>query len=49
VPDLPFTLEAGDEISIRISEIGELVNPVVRGKGALAAAPGSPRVAIPRS
>jgi 2-dehydro-3-deoxy-D-arabinonate dehydratase len=32
VPDLPFTLEAGDVISIRISEIGELVNHVTRGK-----------------
>jgi 2-dehydro-3-deoxy-D-arabinonate dehydratase len=32
VPDLPFTLEAGDEVRIRISEIGELTNPVVRGK-----------------
>jgi 2-dehydro-3-deoxy-D-arabinonate dehydratase len=32
VPDLPFTLEAGDEIRIAIPEIGELVNPVVRGK-----------------
>ena len=38
VPDLPFTLEAGDEVRIGISEIGELVNPVVRGKAALAAA-----------
>ncbi|HLH58143.1 MAG TPA: fumarylacetoacetate hydrolase family protein [Streptosporangiaceae bacterium] len=35
VPDLPFTLQPGDEIRIRISEIGELVNPVVRGKAAL--------------
>jgi 2-dehydro-3-deoxy-D-arabinonate dehydratase len=35
VPDLPFTLAAGDEIRIAISEIGELVNPVVRGKKAL--------------
>lgn len=35
VPDLPFTLEAGDEIRISISEIGELVNHVVRGKAAL--------------
>jgi 2-dehydro-3-deoxy-D-arabinonate dehydratase len=34
VPDLPFTLEAGDEIRIAISEIGELANPVVRGKPA---------------
>jgi 2-dehydro-3-deoxy-D-arabinonate dehydratase len=34
VPDLPFTLEAGDEVRIRISGIGELVNPVVRGKPA---------------
>jgi 2-dehydro-3-deoxy-D-arabinonate dehydratase len=38
VPDLPFTLQAGDQITIRISEIGELVNPVVRGKGALTGA-----------
>jgi 2-dehydro-3-deoxy-D-arabinonate dehydratase len=38
VPDLPFTLRAGDEIRIRISGIGELVNPVVRGKAAVAAA-----------
>jgi 2-dehydro-3-deoxy-D-arabinonate dehydratase len=37
VPELPFTLEAGDEVSIRISGIGELVNPVVRGKAARAA------------
>jgi len=35
VPDLPFTLEAGDEVRIGISGIGELVNPVVRGKGAV--------------
>jgi 2-dehydro-3-deoxy-D-arabinonate dehydratase len=35
VPDLPFTLQPGDEIRIRIAEIGELVNPVVRGKAAL--------------
>jgi fumarylacetoacetate (FAA) hydrolase family protein len=32
VPDLPFTLEAGDEVHIRISDIGHLINPVVRGK-----------------
>ena len=37
VPDLPFTLEAGDEVRIKISEIGELVNPVVRGKAAVIA------------
>jgi 2-dehydro-3-deoxy-D-arabinonate dehydratase len=37
VPDLPFTLEAGDEVRIRISGIGELVNSVVRGKAARAA------------
>ncbi len=42
VPDLPFTLEAGDEVRIRISEIGELVNPVVRGKAAVAAASPAP-------
>jgi 2-dehydro-3-deoxy-D-arabinonate dehydratase len=35
VPDLPFTLQAGDEIRIAISGIGTLVNPVVRGKAAL--------------
>jgi 2-dehydro-3-deoxy-D-arabinonate dehydratase len=38
VPDLPFTLEAGDEIRIAITEIGELINPVVRGKSAVSAA-----------
>jgi len=39
VPELPFTLEAGDEIRITISGIdGDLVNPVVRGKTALQAA-----------
>ena len=37
VPDLPFTLRDGDEISIKIDEIGELTNSVVRGKAALAA------------
>jgi 2-dehydro-3-deoxy-D-arabinonate dehydratase len=37
VPDLPFTLREGDEIRISIDGIGELVNPVVRGKAALAA------------
>jgi 2-dehydro-3-deoxy-D-arabinonate dehydratase len=37
VPDLPFTLQAGDEVRIAISEIGELVNHVVRGKTALRA------------
>jgi len=36
VPDLPFTLRSEDEIRIRIPEIGELVNHVVRGKAALA-------------
>lgn len=38
VPELPFTLEAGDEVRIRISGIGELANPVVRGKPAVALA-----------
>ena len=38
VPDLPFTLRAGDEIRIRIEGIGELINPVVRGKAAVWAA-----------
>jgi len=36
VPDLPFTLRAGDEIRIAISGVGELVNRVVQGKAALA-------------
>jgi 2-dehydro-3-deoxy-D-arabinonate dehydratase len=36
VPDLPFTLQAGDQVRISISGIGTLVNPVVRGKAALA-------------
>jgi 2-dehydro-3-deoxy-D-arabinonate dehydratase len=42
VPDLPFTLQAGDEIRIAILGIGELVNPVVRGKSAVATALGLP-------
>jgi len=40
VPDLPFTLQAGDEVRIAIPGIGELANPVVRGKAAVAAALG---------
>ena len=40
VPDLPFTLQAGDEIRIVIPGIGELANPVVRGKAAVASALG---------
>ena len=44
VPDLPFTLQPGDEIRIHISQIGELVNPVVRGKAALASASRGQRV-----
>jgi 2-dehydro-3-deoxy-D-arabinonate dehydratase len=35
VPDLPFTLQPADQITIGISGIGELTNPVVRGKNAL--------------
>jgi 2-dehydro-3-deoxy-D-arabinonate dehydratase len=38
VPELPFTLEHGDVIQIRISGLGELANPVVRGKAAVIAA-----------
>jgi 2-dehydro-3-deoxy-D-arabinonate dehydratase len=38
VPELPFTLQAGDEVRIGIAGIGELVNPVVRGKAAISAA-----------
>jgi 2-dehydro-3-deoxy-D-arabinonate dehydratase len=38
VPELPFTLQAGDEVRITISGIdGALVNPVVQGKAALQA------------
>jgi hypothetical protein len=33
VPDLPFTLIAGDEIRISVPEVGELVNRVVPGQG----------------
>jgi 2-dehydro-3-deoxy-D-arabinonate dehydratase len=44
VPDLPFTLQPGDEIRIHISQIGELVNRVVRGKAALASASRGQRV-----
>ena len=36
VPDLPFTLMAGDIVRIAIDGLGELTNPVVRGKAALA-------------
>jgi 2-dehydro-3-deoxy-D-arabinonate dehydratase len=36
VPDLGFTLEPGDEVTVAIDEIGELTNPVVRGKKAMA-------------
>jgi len=35
VPDLDFSLDAGDEITIAVDEIGELTNPVVRGKQAM--------------
>jgi 2-dehydro-3-deoxy-D-arabinonate dehydratase len=44
VPDLPFTLQAGDVVRITISGIGALVNPVARGKAALARTP----VGLPR-
>lgn len=37
VPDLPFTLLPGDRVRISISSIGELENPVVRGKAAVSA------------
>ena len=37
VPDRPFTLTAGDCVHIEIEGIGELSNPVVRGKAALPA------------
>jgi 2-dehydro-3-deoxy-D-arabinonate dehydratase len=46
VPDLPFTLEAGDQVRIRILGIGELVNPVVRGKAAVAAGIARPQTGL---
>jgi len=45
VPELPFTLQAEDEVRIRIPQIGELANPVVRGKAAVAAAGAAARTA----
>lgn len=35
VPDLPFTLAAGDEVEISIDEVGTLTTPVVRGAAAM--------------
>jgi 2-dehydro-3-deoxy-D-arabinonate dehydratase len=35
VPDLPFTLESGDTVTITIDEIGTLSNTVVRGKSGM--------------
>jgi 2-dehydro-3-deoxy-D-arabinonate dehydratase len=45
VPELPFTLEAGDQVNITVSGVGALENVVVRGKDALAA---SLATALPR-
>jgi 2-dehydro-3-deoxy-D-arabinonate dehydratase len=36
VPEMGFTLAAGDEVSVRIDGVGTLVNPVVRGSEAMA-------------
>jgi 2-dehydro-3-deoxy-D-arabinonate dehydratase len=36
VPDLGFTLADGDEVTVRADRLGELTNPVVRGKRAMA-------------
>lgn len=36
VPDLPFTLLAGDRVTISISQVGTLVNDVVVGKAPMA-------------
>lgn len=36
VPELDFTLRAGDTVTVEIDGIGELTNPVVRGKQAMA-------------
>lgn len=35
VPELGFTLEAGDEVAVTIDGLGTLRNPVVRGKAAM--------------
>ncbi len=35
VPELPFTLRAGDEITISIGEVGTLTSTVVAGKAAM--------------
>ncbi len=35
VPELPFTLRAGDEVTITISEVGTLTSTVVAGKTAM--------------
>jgi 2-dehydro-3-deoxy-D-arabinonate dehydratase len=32
VPELPFSLAGGDVVTIRIDGVGELVNPVIRGR-----------------
>jgi 2-dehydro-3-deoxy-D-arabinonate dehydratase len=40
VPDLPFTLQPGDEIWISIADVGELANPVVLGKASASPAGG---------
>jgi 2-dehydro-3-deoxy-D-arabinonate dehydratase len=37
VPELPFSLAGGDVVTIRIEDVGTLVNPVIRGR------PGPPR------
>jgi 2-dehydro-3-deoxy-D-arabinonate dehydratase len=35
VPDLDFTLDPGDEVTISVEQIGDLTNQVVRGKRAM--------------
>ena len=35
VPDLDFTLQAGDSVTVEVDGIGTLTNPVVRGKQAM--------------
>jgi 2-dehydro-3-deoxy-D-arabinonate dehydratase len=37
VPELGFTLEAGDRVDIAIDQVGMLSNPVVRGSHLLSA------------
>jgi 2-dehydro-3-deoxy-D-arabinonate dehydratase len=37
VPELPFSLADGDVVTIRIDQVGTLVNRVIRGRPGLSA------------